>query len=864
MGNLHVVRVDRNFKKGGGIILIFDPIFNYSIENNISDPALELVHITIFKQFMKPINIIVGYRAPNSSADSFFNILYNFLCNINISFPFLIMGDFNIDFSCNNATCKRFISLLNTFGFTGINNSPTRISSTSSTLIDIIATNLPEQFSTPDSIPCSFSDHNFIYFNYKKVKHVPKKQSSTIKYIPKRNYDSYCSDINSSLLASPNIHDVNDISIHTISTISDIFERHSCQRQVTLIDFSTNPWYTPTIQHYAKLKDNAFIKYRSTNNHQDLTVYKQMKNTLNQLIIQSKREYFEKKVFSMVSLNPKKAWKHIKPLIDSASKPHQSINLIHYKGEDITDEASIADAFGSYFHDIIKEIGRSFDSANIRPILFRTLPLCTGSFHFKLLNIDMVKECILKSKINNKQYKLTKNLCLPALAHRLTCLINQCILNSSFPDNMKNAVITPHYKSGKHNLVQNYRPVSTLPDIGKVLERCISDQINHHLNQHNLITLSQHGFRKNHNTLCASLCFLDCIYKALDSGLTVVALFLDFSKAFDTLNHEILYNKLIHLYGFDTRAADLIRSYMAKRTYQVKVNDSYSRHYPLETGVPQGSLLGPLLFTIYINDIICYVPLDTKSFIYADDTTLLFIKKNMTDVEDSINNNLRNVDLYSKNNKLKLNISKTKIMCFRNNHPDFHLNISFQDTSIELVNQFKFLGFHLDSALSLSIHCQHIIAKLNLCSYVLNRCKKFLNRHLLKLIFNSIGLSYINYFAVIAKSCNTSDLNKIEAKYNHCGSIIYNCFYNSLHHYNWLKLKDLLQFMQLSFLFKVIKNGFAPCIADVIVELKDCKYNLRNNIVTLVLSDLIGLLVKNALPIGGETNGILLAMISKL
>ena len=200
--------------------------------------------------------------------------------------------------------------------------------------------------------------------------------------------------------------------------------------------------------------------------------------------------------------------------------------------------------------------------------------------------------------------------------------------------------------------------------------------------------------------------------------------------------------------------------------------------------------------------------------------------KNNIDIENKINNTLRNLNLYFNVNKLKMNATKTKYMIFKNN---ISLNININNTTISQCHVFKLLGFPIESTLKLSSIINYIITKLNVCSIILQRSRYFLNKKLLSLIFNSIGLTYITYFSIISKTCTNYDFSKLERKYNQCGSIIFNCVYDSLELYKWPKLAKVLYIYQCAFIFNILKKHYSPALNEIINTQTVRPYNLRNN-----------------------------------
>ncbi len=248
----------------------------------------------------------------------------------------------------------------------------------------------------------------------------------------------------------------------------------------------------------------------------------------------------------------------------------------------------------------------------------------------------------------------------PAIADSLTHIFNQAITLSSFPDQWKVASVTPLYKNGQRNIPGNYRPISVLPAISKIMERIMYGQLYNYLTKFGLLSESQFGFRKFHSTATA---LLDCTnewYVNLDRKLFNLVVFIDLKKAFDTVDHHILLKKL-ELYGVKGQALSFLKSCLTNRSQKCKMNGFVSSERLIKCGVPQGSILGPLLFLLYINDLPeCLNTTTPRPF--ADDTNLTASGDSMNDVEFAVNSDLENLRNWLMANKLSLNVAKTKFM----------------------------------------------------------------------------------------------------------------------------------------------------------------------------------------------------------
>jgi len=261
-------------------------------------------------------------------------------------------------------------------------------------------------------------------------------------------------------------------------------------------------------------------------------------------------------------------------------------------------------------------------------------------------------------------------------------MFNLSISSGVCPNSLKIAKVIPIYKKDDSALVSNYRPISLLPSISKILEKIVHKRLYNFLNSNNLLIPNQYGFRKSHSTDYALIKLYDKIIHSLSNKEHTFGIFMDLSKAFDTINHEILINKL-HNYGIRGTSLAWFKDYLKNRKQYVVYESEKSQELNITCGVPQGSILGPLLFILYINDIVKSSQLLTF-IIFADDTNILYSHKDLNTAISTLNNELSKIQLWFKCNKLSLNIRKTNFMYFRNVHsPQIQCNILISGSTVE-------------------------------------------------------------------------------------------------------------------------------------------------------------------------------------
>ena len=442
---------------------------------------------------------------------------------------------------------------------------------------------------------------------------------------------------------------------------------------------------TENILRSITFRDKLYKQYLSKPLHStEKLIHKSNLRVFNKIlkkdIREAKKSYYYNE-FNKYKRDIKKTCDTIKSLLNKPKQASVAPNKLKVNSQTISNEKEIASKFNNYFTDIGKNLADKIDTSNKHKFDHYLHSPSISKFHLKQTN---PKEII--SVINNLPMKTSaghdKISCIilkeikDIIAQPLSLLVNQAFNTGVFPSKLKLAKVIPLFKKGDKTSIENYRPISLLPCMSKVLEKIINIQLYDYFQSNNLLYKSQYGFRIHHSTEFASLELVDTIQQQLDLKLDPFAVFLDMSKAFDTLDHEILMQKF-SFYGVQNTSLNLFKSYLSERSQFVSIGGTSSPLRTINTRVPQGSILGPLLFIIYINEL--HMASDKFNYIlYADDTTLIgnisnFKSINMQcSITDNINIELDKICDWLAVNKLSLNASKSNYMIFH--HRQKNLN----------------------------------------------------------------------------------------------------------------------------------------------------------------------------------------------
>ena len=465
-------------------------------------------------------------------------------------------------------------------------------------------------------------------------------------------------------------------------------------------------------------------------------------------VIRAAKIQYYKKTMCLNRNNIKKTWNVLKELMQQNCSKSNLIDFLNIDGEEITDECDIAENFNKYFSNVAVDLDAQMEPSNINPMQYINRNMVNSLF----LSPVTVKECIgIVSKLKNTKYN---NSSLPVfifkqsiriLAQHIVKLINNSFITGIFPQCLKCATITPIYKKDDKHSISNYRPISVLPLMSKVFERCVASRLWSYFNKHSIISVDQFGFQRGKSTLDALEALTERVYSSLNSKEHAACIFVDLRKAFDTVNHAILLRKL-ECYGIRGLPLQWFTSYLCNRTQCVKIGSKVSNLRTVNISVPQGSILGPILFLCYVNDLPNACP-NLSTLLYADDTTLTATHTDYHSLIKLINSELDSFKYWAISNRLSINSDKTVALLITNRlkHVITPLLISLASNFVGFENYSKFLGVEIDRSLSFENHIRNIRYKISRVIGVLNKLKDYLNENQMINLYYSLIYPYLTY-----------------------------------------------------------------------------------------------------------------------
>ena len=836
-----IVRKDRkvNGRNGGGVCIYLRTNLNYRIRNDLNNDHLECLFVEISKPRSTPFLVGTWYRPPNSPPN-LFSEFEKVIAKIDAENKELyLLGDINCNLlpEANTYDSSHLTNIFDIFGLSQLITEPTRVTPVSKTLIDLCITNSLEKVTNSGVIHLGISDHSLVFLTRKTHYHRNGPRVIETRQFKHFNRGKFLSDLNQLPWANVDLYsNPNDMWREWKEMFLGCVDKHA-PLKLKRIRKKRSPWITREL--LCKIRKRDFLKKKaiSSNNSATWDQFKRARNQANNAINLAKKRYVSDNLKANKG-NSRKTWKVINELTSRNSG--KSANILEIKADNriVSSPMDIAEAINEHFSNVAQVLAQDIPVVDVNPESY--LEPTDSLFSLQIPSVNTVFSFL--SKIDEKKAtgldRIPSNLLKMAasiVAPSLTSIFSKSILTGIYPNDWKAAKVTPLFKKGLKSDPNNYRPISVIPVVSKVLEKIAYNQLYHYLDDNKLLLGCQSGFRSLHSTLTALLEETDAWSVNIDNGLLNGVVFIDLTKAFDTIDHEIILRKMSYL-GVDQAAIKWFSSYLSGRTQRCSVNGKLSTARNLSCGVPQGSILGPLLFLIYINDLPNSLQ-NAVPRVFADDTNLTLSVKTLTELKLALAPELNNLSCWLKANKLSLNVAKTELMIIgsrqRLSAQCDDVEIRIDDQIIERVDHTKSLGLFIDAHLSWCKHVEEICKKVSSAIGALKRVRPFISKETAIQIYNALIIPHFDYCSPVWDCLSGYLSEKLQKLQNRAARVITKSpFDTSSNHLlstlDWERLFLRRKKQKALMMFKTM-NGLAPDYLQSLFSQRHSVYNLRDS-----------------------------------
>lgn len=760
-----------DLNKNDGVLIYIKSEFNYSHEiiqlGRIKAIKLNILYAT------NTIQIIAIYRSPSLCALDFNSHLGRYLNSLKSYKDIeLIVGDMNLDILDNNEYCQEYLNILAEQGYISAINTYTRVQANSKTCLDhiFLKTNIPRNNFVPVVLQVQITDHypvliQFCFCNDIQNTVYKNRYKQYIDY--KKLNEELSFETWLDLYSELNI----DIAVDMfIDKLKLYIERCTKKYKIKRQDIKRSPWITNGILKSINTKDELFNRVKRNPRDSDiLNKYKKYRNKLNELTKKTKMKYYKSEITKNINC-PKNIWNCVRTISNPNNNDYITDikNIADEEGVIITNKKEISNKFCNYFTEIGQKLASKIET-NQNINFPRTI--IQNSIYLEHTNELEVKTIIqnLKQKkapgIDTFKAETLKNI-VTHIVKPITYIINKSLDDGIFPSAFKIAVIKPLHKSGDKLQISNYRPISLLSNLAKIFEKILKDRITKFMNKYNIMSQKQYGFREGSSTQDAIVDLVTNIHKAVDAGEPSLCIFIDLAKAFDTVSHQDLLVVLENV-GVRGLAHDLMKSYLTGRKQRVKIENFMSDEKTITHGVPQGTVLGPMLFSLYVNDLF-KLNITGNIISFADDTAVFYKDITWLHLKKQVENDFGTIVNFFKSKLLTINIKKTNFLSFTsysNNMPTFSkLQVKCEGQNVEIISakNVKYLGIIIDPHLRWNEHINNLVKKLRSLLTKFTYFKKFFDINHLKLMYTALVESHLVYGIVAWGSATKSCLKSLE------------------------------------------------------------------------------------------------------
>lgn len=809
----HMFRNDRN-RHGGGICIYFKrgldcrvigrSTFSSSSNMMVSETEYLLIEILVGND---KVLLVVYYNPPNvDCSESFRNHVEQYSLRYKSTF---FIGDFNTDPNKHNSRSSSFTDVLASLSYSISNSEPTFFYQSGCSLLDLLISDTPASVLKfgQTSMP-GVSKHDLIFASLDFSVTDPVEGYWYRDYYHFDDHALRCNFLDSNWNNYFSIDDP-DILCNIFTNILHALHEKFFPKKFKKL--KANPWFTVEIEWAIINRNIAYHNWKIFKTDLFLTTYKRLRNRVTTIIRNAKRSH-DMQRFN-INLPSKELWNNVKKL-GLTKKSHTTSSIDHP-----------ADAINDFFCSNFTAPDSTATGTNSDPTSFRFSEIQD----FEIINAAFAikSNAMGIDEIPIKFIRILLPFALPVLSH----LFNSIIYSSVFPSCWKKTKVIPIEKKSGNKVIANLRPISLLCSCSKILEKLLHKQISVYTNRMNFLHKFQSGFRSRHSTETALIKVHDDIARAMDKKLVTVLLLLDFSKAFDRVSHGRLINKLITQFNFSTSAAKLIQNYLSGRSQAVFVKDGLSTFHPILSGVPQGSILGPLLFSLFINDLPCTLD-HSNIHLFADDVQIYLStdrNSNLDAIVRKLNHDLSKVYRWSQVNLLALNADKTKGLLISRSaeivpEPDIFINndrINFVERAVNLGMIFS---NDFDWSTQINSQCGKIYAALKQLSLTTRHFEITTKIRL----FKSLILPHFTYGCFIYSNATNLALGRLRVALNACVRYVYSLSrYSRVSHLQKTLIgcpfENFYKYQTCCIIFKIVSTGKPEYLASSLNPLRNTR-----------------------------------------